>query len=163
MNLIHHTQSTRNDQQIHYSVSRSKTSQPGAHTRARRPPRLAHTLPIPQCENVLIMAATWEIMEPSRCLIWIRPLRIQQVMVSARRCHKSASPWIRPVFLRDLISQVWLNTSAVPNSGWAQREQREIHHLTHSVLLPHRRLPAGFLSSREVSFGRGLIVGAFIH
>lgn len=33
MNLIHHTQSTRNNEQIHYSVSRSKTSQPGEHAR----------------------------------------------------------------------------------------------------------------------------------
>lgn len=47
MNLIHHTQSTRNNEQIHYSVSRSKTSQPGAHARthARAPSSclFAHT------------------------------------------------------------------------------------------------------------------------
>lgn len=95
----------------HATMNRSITLSAGA-----KPARQAHTLthfhtrshPFPLCENHLIITSTWEIIVPSRCLIWIKPLATNYVLMLNKLAFLHAGAvnhqhsWTR-CFLREII------------------------------------------------------------
>lgn len=140
MNLIHHTQSTCNNEQIHYSVSRSKTSQAGTHTHT-----VAHTLTSfstvwksPYYHQHIRNHSAFQMFDMNQATCHKLHLDVKQISISSCRCCKSWTFMNWRCFLREIIftrcNERHHPLYAVWTVGKNKKEQLGIHHTSSSTL-----------------------------
>ena len=166
MNLIHHTQSTCNNEQIHYSVSRSETSQAGTH---------AHILF--HCVKITLLSPARKKSYSAFQMFDMNQATCHELRLDIKHISISSSQVLQIISVHEVeglparwrppgVSDRRRPPGAVWTVGGKQKEQQENYNTSQFILFPKLERRLGFLTvsgESSSSFQCGCYFHSIIH